>query len=112
MNDDPFSGPEWERFADAALRDLAPQVERSALTVSFLPKDHGDVKFAIELGFSVMMDKPIILIVRPGCQVPAKVVAVADRIIEGDLTDAAETARRLRIAMMEVIVDGPDGDPI
>jgi hypothetical protein len=41
------------------------------------------VKFAVELGFSIMLDKPIIAVVAPGTQVPGKLVAVADEIVEG-----------------------------
>jgi hypothetical protein len=42
------------------------------------------VKFALELGFSIMLDKPIIAVVGHGAKVPAKLVQVADSIIEMD----------------------------
>jgi hypothetical protein len=46
-----------------------------------------DVKFAVELGFMVMLDKPIIAVVSPGSKVPLKLAKVADEIVEGDIGD-------------------------
>jgi hypothetical protein len=47
-----------------------------------VPKGQTDVKFAVELGFSIMLDKPIIAVVMAGTQVPAKLLKIADEIIE------------------------------
>jgi hypothetical protein len=80
---DPFAGEEWEAFADRALGELVPKLRDSSCTVSLVPTGSTDVKFAVELGFSIMLDKPIIAVVAPGTQVPGKLVAVADEIVEG-----------------------------
>lgn len=82
-------GPEWDDYVDHVLNDLIPKIADSAVTLSLVPKGATDVKFAIELGLSVMMDKPIVLLVEPGTAVPAKLVRVADDIIEftGDHND-------------------------
>lgn len=57
-------------------------IEGSRLTVSLVPQGPADIKFAVELGLSIMLDKPIIAVVEPGQEIPGKLRAVADRIVE------------------------------
>lgn len=85
----PFSGKDWEAFADDALAELVPKLRDSFCMVSLVPPepDRTDVKFALELGFSIMLDKPIIAVVGRGALVPGKLIAVADEIVEGDVGD-------------------------
>jgi hypothetical protein len=58
-----------------------------------------DGKLALELGASVLLDKPIIVMVAPGAKVPKKVVRVADKIIEADLDDPAKATEKIRDAL-------------
>ena len=95
---DPFVGDEWDALADRALDELVPMVRDSFCTVSLVPSGPADVKFALELGFSVMFDKPIVAIVEAGAQVPAKLVAIADEIVEGSPLDP-DFAERFKAAM-------------
>ena len=103
MTENPFEGKEWEEFAEAALTELVPKLRDSFCTVSLVPTGKTDVKFSLELGFSIMLDKPIIAVVEPGTQVPAKLVAVADDIIEGDLGDP-DLEERLHTALQRVLL--------
>lgn len=48
--------------------------------------DDLDVKFCVELGASIMLDKPILAVVRPGVKCSKKLMTVVDEIIEGDPT--------------------------
>lgn len=93
MTDDPFDSQEFRDFADRTLTQLLPMVQDSAVTISLVPDGPPDVKFAIELGFCIMLNKPIIAVVTPGTQVPAKLIAVADAIVEGDIGDPTFQAR-------------------
>lgn len=88
-----FDSPEWKAYADRALSDLLPLMRDSEITLSLVPTGETDVKFALELGFSIMLDKPIIAVVVPGARVPAHLVRVADSIVEGDLADPKFGAR-------------------
>lgn len=83
---DPFDTPEWHEFADHIASNVAPAMRGSSVVVSLLPDGMSstDVKLAVELGMSIAMDKPIILLVRPGTKVPSKLVEIADAIVEGD----------------------------
>ena len=99
---DPFTGDEWQAFADSALGELVPKLRDSFCTVSLVPTGKTDVKFAVELGFSIMFDKPIIAVVASGTQVPGKLVAVADEIVEGSPGDPG-FAKRFNAAVDRVL---------
>jgi hypothetical protein len=109
MTDDPFESEEWKRYADRAIDELVPMIRDSAVTISVVPDGPGDVKFAVELGFSIMMDKPIIAVVQPGAKVPSRLIAVADEIIEMDPDNPEELMSRLR-PILDKVVDKRKGD--
>jgi hypothetical protein len=85
-DNDPFDNAEWEAYAKHIRDELVPMIDSSAIAMSLVPKE-ADVKFAVELGLCIMMDKPIIAIVPSGTPVPAKIRAVADEIVEGSPGD-------------------------
>ena len=98
---DPFTGPEWADLVHRVETELIPKLESSAAVVSLAPKDGQgtDVKFSLELGFSIMLDKPILVIAGPGQVLPAKLLKVADEVIYIDLSaaDANEaTAKQIQ----------------
>lgn len=90
-----MTGDGEEAWAARVLSELVPMIAESYATVSLVPRGATDVKFAVELGLSIMLDKPVILVVGPGVQVPAKLAKVADGIVEGDSsTEAGRAAIR------------------
>lgn len=79
MSQEPSPEEEWmQRVRD----ELIPRLASANTVVSLIPDGLADVKYAVELGFSILMDKPMIFFVRPGTTVPKKMIAVADRILE------------------------------
>lgn len=100
--EDPFDTSEWRNFAKCALGDLVPKLRDSAATITLVPNGAADIKFAVELGLSIMMDKPIIALLEPGTHVPAKLVAVADVLIEGSVGDPG-TSKRIQEAVTKVL---------
>jgi nucleoside 2-deoxyribosyltransferase len=102
--------PEFREWAKRVRTELIPKLEDSALNVSLVPADGTDVKFAVELGFSIMLDKPIIAVVEPGSKVPEKLVRVADRIVEADLHSKdgqAKVHQSIEAALADLERDGP-----
>lgn len=100
--DDPWDHPSTQAWIKHVLSDLGPKIENSACTVSIVPTTGTDVKFAVELGFSIMYDKPIILAVFPGSQIPDHLRRVADEIVEvaqGDQTSGL----RIKAAIERVV---------
>lgn len=97
---------EWE---EAVQRDLVPKLRESALTMNICP-DQPDAKYAVELGMSILLDKPIVLVVPDGRQVPRKLAQVADSIVQVDWNDLKTDAgqRLLNEAVEEVLARFPE----
>lgn len=92
---------EWETHVRKAV---IPVLENTAVTISLVPTGEIDVKFAVELGLSIMMDKPIIALVQPGGGIPRGLVAVAAEIVEVDLThDVAAASKSIGEAVARVM---------
>lgn len=82
---------EWE----AKIRErVIPMLQDTAVTVSLLPQGEIDIKFAVELGLSIMMDKPIIALVKPGMHIPDGLANVAKEIVEVDIPGDPDAAER------------------
>lgn len=100
--------PEWRRFAKNVRRDLIPKMRDSAIVMSLVPGGEPDVKYALELGMSIMLDKPIIAVFSPGTKLPEHLVRVADELVEADLdTDEGRqlAVTRLQEAMARLDLD-------
>lgn len=82
---------EWESHVRQAV---IPMLEETAVTISLIPRGETDIKFAVELGLSIMMDKPIIALVQPGMSIPSGLAAVAAEIVEVDISRDPEGAQR------------------
>ncbi len=98
---DPWEHPEARKCLRRAFKELLPKMQRSTVTFSLVPRGPSDMKYAVELGLSIMLDKPIYLIVHPGQKIPAKLMAVADDVLEGDLS-TEEGARSLAKRIGEI----------
>lgn len=103
LADDPQFDPEFDAFARAVKNELVPQLQGSAITISLFPTNPStlDVKYAVELAFSILLDKPLILLISPGQLIPDHLVRVADRIVEYDRGDLAGSQVRLKAAISE-----------
>ncbi len=66
----------------------------SAMVMSLAPGDEPDIKFAVELGFAIMLDKPLFVVQMPGRHIPARLRMVADVVVRADL-DTEEGQRVL-----------------
>lgn len=95
---------EFEEFEERVRRELIPKIEESNIFVSITPMsaDQVDVKFALELGLAIMLDKPILAVIRPGTHIPDKLAKVVDRFVEMDLNDPTQ-ADRLNEGIKEML---------
>lgn len=73
--------PTFGRWVKSVLTDMKPKLEESALVCQLVPDDVGEVKFWVELGASIMMDKPIVAVAFEGRQIPKKLRMIADEIV-------------------------------
>jgi hypothetical protein len=97
-----FDDPDFVAWAKDVRDNMVPRMINSALVVSLYPQSF-DVKFAVELGAALMMDKPVILSVEPGVQVPDKLVSAADEIVEYDRSHPDRYQTALHAAMTRVL---------
>ena len=84
MADDPWNDPDLKAWLARASQELVPKLDASSVSVVLVKgktASEGDLKLAIELGLSVLMDKPILVIVVDGKPIPAKLVGVADIVV-------------------------------
>lgn len=100
--DDPFESEEWKEYARDAQENLVPKIQDSAVT-AMLYSDPPDAKLAIELGYSILLDKPLLVMVAPGQRIPEHLCRIADGVIEyGDLKDP-KTMARVQAEMTRVL---------
>jgi hypothetical protein len=98
---DPWEHPETKAWAKRVLSDMLPKLTSSAISMTVY-SGKTDVKLAVEVGFSILLDKPIILMVLPGAKVPNKLAMVADEIVEGNLKGSADTQAALMAAIERI----------
>jgi hypothetical protein len=90
----PEQREQWEAYVDHFRRETLQKMAESGFVMQLVPdREHFDVKFATELGCSIMLDKPILAVVMPGAEISGKLRLVADEIIVADID--TEAGRKL-----------------
>lgn len=96
--------PEMQEWAKHFNEDVLPMIEGSVLSASLVPeKGGGDVKFWVELGASIMMDKPIVAIACSEDDVPAKLRELADKVIIVADLDSQENIDMIAREMVDIV---------
>lgn len=101
---DEWDDPAAKAWARHVIEDMVPKLEGSAVSISLVPDDRvGDVKYWVELGASIMLGKPIVVVVLGDTPLPPKLEQIADEIVrapEGvDLATSQEFAAALTRAV-------------
>jgi nucleoside 2-deoxyribosyltransferase len=81
-------------------------IKESAVTMALITGRDPDPKQAVELGYMILLDKPIIAVVTPGAKVPNKLAICADAIVEANLDDSKDTAIRIKEAIDSLDLPG------
>lgn len=84
MSDNPWNDPAAQEWVGHVRKTLVPMLDDSVVTVSLAPSGDTDIKYAVELGLSIMMEKPILLVVEHGQKIPPKLRLIADDIFYMD----------------------------
>lgn len=99
---DPYSDPEWLEFVQHVRHGTIAKIAGSDACISIVPdSDELDIKFAVELGLMIMMDKPIIVFAHPERPIPDHLRRVADEIVVADI-DLEEGQRLLKEALVRL----------
>jgi hypothetical protein len=70
-----------EQWQEHARAEIAPKVASSAYIVTLAP-DQIDPKIALETGYAVLLDKPIVVVAEPGRPVLPGLRRIATEVIE------------------------------
>lgn len=70
---------EWEQHA---RNELGPKMASSAYVITINPAREIDPKIALETGYAILLDKPVILLVSPGEMVNPGLRRLARKVIE------------------------------
>lgn len=93
----------FKKFAKRVMDEMVPAMHGSAYVITIAPKGgEADVKLAVEIGFAILMDKPLIVFVPKGRAVGERLARIADHVLEADMTTEAgqkEAMNKLRILM-------------
>jgi hypothetical protein len=76
----------WDAFVRHTREDTVKKMTESVFVASIVPDaEEMDIKFAVELGLSIMLDKPLLIVVNPNTPVPERLRRAADKVIECDI---------------------------
>lgn len=82
------------RWLNRAEREVLPMVKRSAATISINP-EHPDAKIAVELGFTLLLDKPLVIVSFSGRNIPEHLRKAADLVIVTEDPSDPEVGRQI-----------------
>lgn len=85
----------WQAYVSHVQSTLVPMISEASMSLLITPQvaSETDVKFAIELGLSIMMNKPILAFVHPDMDIPPKLEQFADKVIRVDIADPGAAQR-------------------
>jgi hypothetical protein len=75
----------WEEFVQSVRRDALEKIDQSSFVLQLVPKGEADIKFAVELGLAIMLDKPIVAVISPETEPPGKLLRVVDIVVRADI---------------------------
>lgn len=96
---------EWDRWVAHIRKETVAKMADSAFVMSLVPSGETDIKFAVELGLAIMLDKPIVALAVRGTEVPPGLRRVAHAIIEVDDIDV-EAGRMELQRKLEPVLEG------
>jgi hypothetical protein len=106
----PYDAPEFRQWADDMRKRLIPKMEESASVLMIAPNmsEKFDIEFALQIGASILLEKPLILLVHSGRTIPPKLRAIADRVIVSDLDPVSMNAADIQDQIKQAITDFGD----
>lgn len=97
----PAERAEWDAFVQHVREDALVKINSSAFVLSLVPRGEPDIKYAVELGLAIMLDKPIVLVAMPEAVLSERLRRVADEVIVADL-DTEKGRKQVADAMERI----------
>lgn len=89
-----------DEFLEHARRDMFPKMKSSAFVLSIMGEP--DPKLCLEIGAAIMFNKPILVVVPKGCEVPLALRTIAHKIVDIDDMKNAESQKTFLAAVQEM----------
>lgn len=105
-NRDESDEVKMRRWLNRAEREVLPMIKGSAMSVTINPGEP-DAKVAVELGFTLLLDKPLVLLSFPDRPIPSRLRRAADLVIECNDPSDPEVIRQLQ-EFMAKLPEEPD----
>lgn len=93
--------PDSKAWLDDVAENMVPKMMDSVMVMSLVTDSEPDVKFAVEIGMAILLNKPLLAVVIKGSVVPPKLRLIADEIVEVDL-DTKDGKQALQDAMSRI----------
>ena len=94
MNEDVFEHPDVKAMLRHFRDKVLPNIKGSAITAAIVSKHDPDPKMCLEMGASLLLDKPIIVICIDKAQVSQHLRKIATAIVEvSDLKTEADSKK-------------------
>ena len=105
------ANPDVQSWARRVREKLVPMLEDSSSTIAIVPHEP-DVKMAVELGMSILMGKPLIIVAPTERHCPQALAAWADEVVIVEPSEWADGVAAARMAAavqrMNVIADAKE----
>ena len=102
MTDSVWEHPDYLAWAKEVREGMFPKMAESSVNMALITDAEADVKLAVEIGYGILLDKPLVVLVTPGVVLSKKLVAVADEIITVDLDDMEASYPRVQAALTRI----------
>lgn len=101
-----------ESMVNDVVENLVPTIKDSSIVMTIWTdgSQHGDVKQALEIGFSILMDKPIIVIQFDDTPVSERLARAADVVISVDRDAPPQESHDLIQKALEKVLGTGDDD--
>ena len=85
------------------VRAVIPEMKKSALVVSIAAgKEKADVKLACEIGFCLLLGKPLVLMADSLSELPPGLLRAADEVVYGSIQHP-KTQEKMRAAIERLV---------
>lgn len=88
----------WEKHA---REELGPKMADTSYVITISPGDEIDPKIALETGYAVLLDKPVLVLTWPGREVPSGLRRFARRVVDLPGTPSSPEGQKALAAALE-----------
>lgn len=93
-----------KEMARIAEESIIPQMRKSAFVLAYADSEiNVDVWMALQIGFAVMFEKPLIVMTKEDYELPPRLVAIADEVVRVKSPKDAEAKIKLKEAIDRVL---------